>query len=493
MKTTKRILAIVLAALMLATMIPFAVSAAGDTYTLNVKSSKEGFNFEIIKVADINTESGTYTSEYDGIVTALNKGGVEGAKAVLAICDEMKWNEINYVPAGKWTDGVDSGEKAITGLAAGVYYIKSEITDKAPAGSKVQNRVIPIPYYVSATETEAGKWVPAVVDGVGVYPEVIDLASKAQIKPQVSKKIVGGMDDLYDVTAIGQDVTFELKADVTGSLETAEGNPETGKLSYYAITDKEETGFTFKPETVSVMFQNGDTGVTTEDFTVETTADGFKVVLGATTLAGNEFYSYKKVVVTYKATLNESAKIGAEGNENSDGLQYKHAAEAETAPVHEVPGNTVYVFTIKIDVEKVDAADKAPIKKEGVMFALLGADQTTKLAELATDKEGTVSFKGLDAGTYYVQETKAPEGYNLNTSKHEVKLVPVIKKDASTGKYVMELDLTNGNSGKVVVEDTKSSVPTTGGAGTMMFTLVGGSLIIAAGVLLVIVLKKRAK
>ena len=294
MKTTKRILAIVLAALMLATMIPFAVSAAGDTYTLNVKSSKEGFNFEIIKVADINTESGTYTSEYDGIVTALNKGGVEGAKAVLAICDEMKWNEINYVPAGKWTDGVDSGEKAITGLAAGVYYIKSEITDKAPAGSKVQNRVIPIPYYVSATETEAGKWVPAVVDGVGVYPEVIDLASKAQIKPQVSKKIVGGMDDLYDVTAIGQDVTFELKADVTGSLETAEGNPETGKLSYYAITDKEETGFTFKPETVSVMFLNGDTGVTTEDFTVETTADGFKVVLGSTTLEGNEFYSYKR-------------------------------------------------------------------------------------------------------------------------------------------------------------------------------------------------------
>ncbi|MBQ4260521.1 MAG: SpaH/EbpB family LPXTG-anchored major pilin [Ruminococcus sp.] len=490
MKTTKRILAIVLAALMLAAMIPFAVSAAGDTYTLNVKSSKEGFNFEVIKVADINTETGAYTSEYAGVVDALNKGGITGAKAVLAICDNIKWNELDYVPAGKWTDGTDTGVKPITGLAAGVYYIKSEATDKAPAGSKVQNRIIPIPYY------ENNAWVPAVENGVGVYPETIDLASKAEIVPKVSKKILDGDDTvngLYDVTAIGQDVTFELTADVTGSVEASEDNILTGKLSRYAITDTYEKGLTFKPGTVEVKFVNDTTTTSTTDFTVEEGTGSFKVALGDDTLKGNDFYSYKKVVVTYKATLNKDAKIGKEGNENADGLEYKHNAEPETAPVHEVPGNTVYVFTLKIDVTKVDAATKEAIKVAGVKFALFGEDKETKIGEeKETDAEGKLSFVGLDKGTYYVQETKAPEGYNLNTSKHEVKLVPVITADA-TGKYTMELDLTAGNSGNVTVEDTKSEVPTTGGVGTMMFTVVGGALIIAAGVLLVIVLKKRAK
>ena len=292
---------------------------------------------------------------------------------------------------------------------------------------------------------------------------------------------------------IGQDVTFELTADVTGSVEASEDNILTGKLSRYAITDTYEKGLTFKPGTVEVKFVNDTTTTSTTDFKVEEGTGSFKVALGDDTLKGNDFYSYKKVVVTYKATLNKDAKIGKEGNENADGLEYKHNAEPETAPVHEVPGNTVYVFTLKIDVTKVDAATKEAIKVAGVKFALFGEDKETKIGEeKETDAEGKLSFVGLDKGTYYVQETKAPEGYNLNTSKHEVKLVPVITADA-TGKYTMELDLTAGNSGNVTVEDTKSEVPTTGGVGTMMFTVVGGALIIAAGVLLVIVLKKRAK
>ena len=220
MKTTKRVLAIVLAALMLAAMIPFAVSAAGDTYTLNVTSSKQGFDFEIIKVADIDTVTGKYSSSNDAIVTALNKGGIAGAKEVLGICDAINWNQLNYVAAGKWTDGTDTGTKAITGLEAGVYYIRYIATATVPAGSKVQNRVIPIPYF------KDGAWVPA---AGGTYPETIDLASKAEIVPQVSKKILNGDDPngMYDITAIGQDVTFELRADVTGSVEAAEGNKET--------------------------------------------------------------------------------------------------------------------------------------------------------------------------------------------------------------------------------------------------------------------------
>ena len=94
MKMTKRVLAIVIAALMLAAMIPFAVSAATpETYTMNVTSSKEGFAFDIYKIADTNIETGAYTADGyssadDAVLAALKDGD---AQAVLAACNADGW------------------------------------------------------------------------------------------------------------------------------------------------------------------------------------------------------------------------------------------------------------------------------------------------------------------------------------------------------------------------------------------------------------------
>ena len=57
----------------------------------------------------------------------------------------------------------------------------------------------------------------------------------------------------------------------------------------------------------------------------------------------------------------------------------------------------------------------------------------------------------------------------------------------------MNLDVAQGTTNKIEVEDTKSVLPITGGTGTMMFMVIGGSLILLAGALLVVVLKKRSK
>lgn len=89
MKTTKRVIAIALAALMLVAMIPLAVVSA-TSYELKVTSSKEGFAFEIIKVADIDTQKGTYDStEYPTVVAALKKGDTAAA---LAAADAIEWD-----------------------------------------------------------------------------------------------------------------------------------------------------------------------------------------------------------------------------------------------------------------------------------------------------------------------------------------------------------------------------------------------------------------
>ena len=197
MKTTKRVIAIALAALMLVAMIPLAVVSA-TSYELKVTSSKEGFAFEIIKVADIDTQKGTYDStEYPTVVAALKKGDTAAA---LAAADAIEWDKTDYVPVFTYNT-TDTGVKNVD-VAAGVYYVRC--TEKPSTVKTVKSRMIPVPYY------EDGAWK--------TYDEVVDLASKINVEPEVHKYIVEG-EKLTDntVVAIGDTVDFRLTATVAGS------------------------------------------------------------------------------------------------------------------------------------------------------------------------------------------------------------------------------------------------------------------------------------
>ena len=493
MKMTKRVLAIVIAALMLAAMIPFAVSAATpETYTMNVTSSKEGFAFDIYKIADTIVESGTYStaagysSADDAVLAALKDGD---AQAVLAACNADGWTaKKDAVATYTVNDSKTAAVKTVSGLTPGVYFVKC--TQKPAEVTTIVNRVIPLPYF------ENGAWAPA----DGVYAETIDFASKIDVKPTVDKKIVDNGNEVEYVTrAIGKPVDFKLTTTVTGSLNK--------KLAVYNVTDSYEEALTFDKSTVKVALASDNKTKTVDaaNYDVTEGTNSFKVEFKSAYLAQDEFYGYSKVVVTYTATLNEKAKdsvkYGVNGVKNTDGLEYGNKPASESAPTV-IPGPTVYVFTAKINVIKVDANDHDK-KLAGAEFTLFDADKkpmkdaTGKNIVLVTDGNGFITYQGLDKGTYFVQETKEPDGYNRNTAFHQVDLVPTINKvtDSSVAvqgyKYTMTLPA--GDAATVTVENTKTPLPPTGGVGTMMFFVIGGSLIAAAGVLLVVVLKKRAK
>ena len=109
-------------------------------------------------------------------------------------------------------------------------------------------------------------------------------------------------------------------------------------------------------------------------------------------------------------------------------------------------------------------------------------DDITNATTVKTDAEGLAYFKGLEAGTYYLNETEAPEGYTLIENDVEV----IVNKDTGTeGSEQPVITLTTKN----VVNNKGSKLPETGGMGTTMIYLIGGMLTVGAAVLLIT--KKR--
>lgn len=90
--------------------------------------------------------------------------------------------------------------------------------------------------------------------------------------------------------------------------------------------------------------------------------------------------------------------------------------------------------------------------------------------------DGALTFIGLDADkTYYVKETIAPVGYTVNPNYYPVGTTTKDNEKSSDDKYIY-LDFND-----ITVDDTNlSSLPSTGGIGTTIFTIGGCVIMIAA-------------
>jgi LPXTG-motif cell wall-anchored protein len=126
-------------------------------------------------------------------------------------------------------------------------------------------------------------------------------------------------------------------------------------------------------------------------------------------------------------------------------------------------------------------------------------------SELTSDENGFFTVIGLDDAKYYLEETKAPDGYNLMTDVVELDLQATTTNGqnwtdgiASSALTALKLDVTvngetttaNGNlsEGSVatsVLNNKGAELPETGGMGTTLFYLVGAILVIGATVVMV--------
>ncbi len=468
MKTTKKIIAAILAVMMLALMIPMTASAA-DTYSYTINTpSTAGYTFSIYKIADLNTTTGEYSSSNADVLTALKDGD---NKDLLTAADALDAAALG-TEVDSFTNTA-SEQHSNTVSEAGVYYVKVTGTPAGVNVKSVTNSVFSLPYY------NEGTWVDDVT---------VEAATKINDgTPTVTKEFTSAttFTDADQKTStsefIGSDVQFTLTGSVVGST--------TEKAKAYKFVDTMSAGLTFK-EINSVKLTGGTGGTTEKDLTTtdytytKTGADNsFEIALSDTLLSGEEFYSYSNVVVTYTATLNSNAVIGGKGNPNKVDLVYTNSYDDES----KIEGPEVRVYTAQIQVVKVDAANTTT-KLSGAGFTLYtdAACNTvaTNGSEQKTDSNGTVTFKGLkgsaDGTTYYLKETTAPSGYNINSTVFEIE---VFDNGTVSGTGVI--------NNEIQVPDSKLVAPNTGGMGTAVFTICGASLVVLGGVLMLITLKKK--
>lgn len=234
------------------------------------------------------------------------------------------------------------------------------------------------------------------------------------------------------------------------------------------------------------------------------------------------------VTVDYTATLNSNAVIGLDGNPNEVKLIFSNNPNmtgdgtGKPTDTGETPIDKVIVFTYELDVEKVDGTENTKklayaefvLKRnagENTEYAVVTngklekwVDSIANATKLVTGVDGLVKVEGLDDGTYYLEETKAPSTYNkLSEDVTIVISASTVNNQTWNGTAsdaLTKIDVTangeksNGNvndgSVKVTVENNQgSTLPSTGGMGTTIFYVVGSILVLGAAILLIT--KKR--
>lgn len=300
---------------------------------------------------------------------------------------------------------------------------------------------------------------------------------------------------------IGDEVVVEYSATVNDNAIIGNtGNPNTVTLTYSNNPGDTNDG---DPNHPGKPGSNVPTGKTPEDKTITYVAE-IEIIKTASdieenngALAGAEFTltgDSKITVLTerkyYEVDPNGQYYLLKDGTYTTDAPQAEEK-DAEGNVITESNENLYVDATLGVKyAEKV-----ATVTEEKTV--------PVKMV-VVSDANGKVVFKGLGKGTYTIEETGVPAGYN----KAENKVVVIdgtVPDTVTDGSETMTWIIGTGSDENVTLKDggtmgvyglnivnqKGSLLPSTGGIGTTIFYVVGGILVIGAGILLVT--KRRMK
>ena len=387
-----------------------------------------------------------------------------------------------------------------------------------------------------------------IMDGATAYP--FEVTNEGKIKyngttdANITIKITNERPDLKKEVQKknngpwGRDADYSIEDEIPYKITVNVPNNIT-KLKTFTVTD---TPTNLKDNLSSIKITCDGTPVVVEAYSTEALgADGFTIKF---TPAQMEAYKGKQLVITYNATLKDTAFNTTAGNRNTAKLEYSKNITPNTTDDPDNPNkgkeegkNTienstvVYTFAVKIEktgedgttplkdvkfdlYQEVDAETTGAITGASVPAGLDNAKFWKKIDTLTTDASGIATHNGLSNGTYYLVETKTNDGYNLLKKPIEVILnvqyTTITKTESAwvedtNGQKQVKSEITEttftsadsttqqGIKVQKVINKKGFTLPTTGGIGTFVFTFAGIAMMAAAVILLITGKKKKAE
>lgn len=478
MSKVKRILSVIMAMVMvLAMSVP--TFAAGENATITLKRFDKANKVEymqIIQKAETKTSGWAFTNGAGKCFTeAFELTNSEDAQ------QQVIWGLIKYNDNSvKLPTGVTATEATAAKIDLALSKVAAingftETTDK----TKIEVSAAGV-YAIKAEETGFTYKTATAYVGFGEpYPALTNAEVTAKKSPTSVDKIVADDDH---VVAIGDIVTYTIEAYVP-FIDAANTNNRT-----FTITDK-ITGADYYlagPNSVNSVTMEGKDGQV-GTIVVNEDGKGFTIDLRELVADTANPNAGKKITVTYTAKVKELTVENTAGS---------HTADA-TYGGNNVP---VKLFTGEITLLKYGDSDEANVLKDAefevskdeaatpLKFKLqengnyrYAPDAEDASTVVKTNAEGKIVVEGLNVGTYHFKETKAPEGYSINTDGKDITLT-------QTGVATVIVKA----SGKL--NDTKlNALPSTGGIGTTIFTIGGCAIMIVAAGLFFATRRKTQK
>ena len=393
-------------------------------------------------------------------------------------------------PVGTQTTAADGSATFSLNAKSGTRDAVYLFVEQASAGvaTIADNLVVSLPIYKQGTND-------TILTHIHLYPK-----NTTKDIPFV-KEITSQKDNAKQTDfSIGQTIKYQLKTTIPADIAATtlvEGQAQKlyNVFQFVDTFKTDQLSFIDDDATFSVAVAGGPTFTAVTDYTVTVTENavaGTTTVTTALTAAGIdrlETHANKEISFDYQMKINSLKYIDTDivntakaifGNDGTTGVDKWDKPTDEDKETVRTGG---YKF-VKVDVNnnnKTLAGAEFVVRKSKAADAEYfvakadGGVWTTEKSEATkytTGTDGIVDVKGLEYGTYQLQETKAPEGYALLTG--DAAYTQFVVTD---GSYT-----TTSTTPLNIVNTPKGFLPSTGGAGIILFVALGAAMVGLAGV-----------